>query len=375
MRILMFGWEFPPFSSGGLATACYGLAKSLSKKNDVVFVMPHYDKKVKHNFVNVIGLLSDDREDRDTYGGDLIKEVKDFASKAEEVAKKEKFDVIHCHDWMTFNAGIAAKKASGKPFVITVHSTEFDRTPGQPSQFQFETEKRGMQEADRIITVSKFEKYKIVSHYEISPDKVSVVYNSINPSSMVKKKIYENPKINTDDKIVLFLGRLTYQKGPEYFLKAAKRVLEKINNVRFVIVGKGNLAEGMVKLAEEMGIKSHVTFTGYCTPEKVKDYYKKAYLYVMPSVSEPFGIAPLEALNYGAPVLISKQSGVSEVLNNSLKTDFWDVDKMATEIIAVMKYPELYECLRENGMNELKKFSWSKAARKTESVYGGVVTA
>jgi len=375
MRILMFGWEFPPFSSGGLATACYGLAKSLSKNNEIVFVMPYYHKKIKHIFVKVIGLLSEDRDDKDTYGGDLIKEVKDFAAKAGEIAKKENFDVIHCHDWMTFNAGIEAKKSSGKPLVIHVHSTEFDRTPGQPCQFQFEVEKRGMQEADRIITVSKFEKYKIVSHYEISPDKVSVVYNSINPSSMVKKKIYENPEISTNDKIVLFLGRLTYQKGPEYFLKAAKRVLEKMNNVRFVIVGKGNLAEGMENLAEEMGIKPYVTFTGYCTPERVKDYYKKAHLYVMPSVSEPFGIAPLEALNYGAPVLISKQSGVSEILNNSLKSDFWDVDKIATEIIAVLKYPELYECLRENGMNELKKFSWTKAAAKTEEVYGSVVPA
>ena len=306
------------------------------------------------------------------YDGDLMTEVQKYARLALELAAHEEFDVIHAHDWMTFSAGQAVAAATGKPLVVHVHSTEFDRSGENINQQIYEIERTGMHAARRVICVSYLTRGIVTSRYEVSPDKVSVVYNAVAAANNNVSDV-PNP-ISNDEKIVLFLGRLTQQKGPEYFLEAARKVVSKFTNVRFIIAGGGDMVNVCVKLAADMNIGRYVTFTGFLRGDDVARVFKMADLYVMPSVSEPFGIAPLEAISHDVPVIISKQSGVSEILTHVLKVDFWDTDEMANKILAVLRHAPLQKTLRQHGQIEVQKLSWLDSARELSKIYREVAS-
>jgi glycosyltransferase involved in cell wall biosynthesis len=307
------------------------------------------------------------------YAGDMLAETQRYAMLASEIARQESFDVVHAHDWMTFPAGLAVAGLKGVPLVVHVHSTEFDRSGLHIDQRIYDIERRGMHGAMRIIAVSTLTKNLITHHYGIDPNKVEVVYNAIetNGNGMFDEEKY---KIHKDEKIVLFLGRITMQKGPEYFLAAAKKVLEVMDNVKFVMAGSGDMIRRTIEMAASMGIGHKVLFTGFLRGGDVDKVFKMADLYVMPSVSEPFGIAPLEAMSHDVPVIISKQSGVSEVVQHALKVDFWDINEMANKIIAVLKHPPLASTLRQHGSFEIRRMSWVDAARACVGVYEQAVS-
>jgi glycosyltransferase involved in cell wall biosynthesis len=300
------------------------------------------------------------------YSGDLVGDAERYARLVVALARNERFDVIHAHDWLTFPAGLAMARVSGKPLVVHVHSTEFDRSGDHVHQPVYDIERRGMHGAQRVIAVSMLTKSLCISRYGVRAGKVDVVYNGIDRES-------EQPRpgmqIASADKIVLFLGRITMQKGPEYFIGAAKRVLEKYEDVKFVVAGSGDMATRMIELAAHMGIGHKVLFTGFLRGRDVDRIFRMADCYVMPSVSEPFGIAPLEAIDAGVPVIISKQSGVSEVLTHVLKVDFWDTDEMANKIVAVLRHPPLSATLRHHGSFELRRLTWEGAAQKCVESY------
>ena len=420
MRVFMLGWEFPPFISGGLGTACYGLTKALDQLGvQITFVLPtvvqsRYATHVKlvspgaqprrtpfkvHSLRNVAFrtitsplqpyLTADDYQRRIEqslsqiraahgqtgkfvgtldYSGDMYGEVQRYAELAVRLAAEEQFDVIHAHDWMTFPAGAAVARASGKPLIVHIHSTEFDRSGEHVNQMIYDVERMGMHVADKVIAVSYLTRNIIISRYGVSGDKVEVVYNGVERNGGSSWPV-DDTTIKKDEKVVLFLGRITMQKGPDYFLRAAKKVLDKMDNVKFVMAGSGDLMHRAVEMAAELGIGSKVLFTGFLRGEDVQKIYKMADLYVMPSVSEPFGIAPLEALDNDVPVIISKQSGVSEVITHALKVDFWDVDEIANKIIAVLKYPPLGITLRSHGNCEVRKLRWKDSASRCAKIY------
>ena len=307
-----------------------------------------------------------------SYANDLFGEVQRYAALAAEVASTELFDVVHAHDWMTFPAGLAVAGARGVPLVVHVHSTEFDRSGNNIDTRIFDIERRGMQGAIRVIAVSHLTKSMICERYGIDEHKIDVVYNAVGNGGNGSYDA-EKYNIHRDEKIVLFLGRITMQKGPDYFLAAAKKVLEVMDNVKFVMAGSGDLMRQTIEMASAMGIGDKVLFTGFLNQADVERVFKLADLYVMPSVSEPFGIAPLEAMSNDVPVIISKQSGVSEVLQHVLKVDFWDIDEMANKIVAVLKHPPLSNMLREHGAFEVKKLSWGDAAKRCVEVYGSAI--
>lgn len=404
MKVLMFGWEFPPNNRGGLGTACLGLTKGLSSKGvDITFVLPkknadhdhldiitadtlylnnlkfryvdsllqaymtsgEYDSRYEESFKR---LVMGDSESEELYGENLYAEMLRYAEKARIIALFEDFDVIHCHDWMTFKAGIEAKKATGKPLVVHLHATDFDRTGGKPNQYIYDIEREGMHMADKIICVSNYTKQIISKHYGIKNEKIQVVHNGIE-CNMPK----HTEKFGSDEKVVLFLGRLTLQKGPDYFIQAAKKALDARPDIKFVVAGTGDMYGRMINKAAELGIAKNVLFTGHLKGEDVDKAYQMAELYVMPSVSEPFGITPLEALKNNTPVLISKTSGVSEVLTNALRVDFWDIEEMSNKIVSAVSYSSLNSSLVENGHLDLKSISWNKAADKCIDVYNQVL--
>ena len=300
------------------------------------------------------------------YCGDMYAEVYRYAAVAAQLAKKEQFDIVHAHDWMTYPAGIAVARASGKPLIVHIHSTEFDRSGEHVNQMVYDIEREGMEQADKVIAVSHYTRSIIISRYGISGEKVEVVHNGVEHNG---NGSLAETGIEKDEKIVLFLGRITMQKGPEYFLRAAKKVLEVMDNVKFVMAGSGDLMHRAVEMAAELGIGQKVLFTGFLRGGDVQKIYKMADLFVMPSVSEPFGIVPLEALANDVPVIISKQSGVSEVLRNVLKVDFWDVNEIANKIVAVLKYPPLEMMLRNHGNYEVRKLRWKESAEKCARIY------
>jgi glycosyltransferase involved in cell wall biosynthesis len=418
----MLGWEFPPFISGGLGTACYGLTKALDRLGvAVTFVLPtavdsryatHVNllapgskisagslgfKELKHVSFraissplqpystpelyqqrieqtlrekrgNQIQSPTTDSMGRLDYRPDMHAEVHRYASIAAQLAARESFDVVHAHDWMTYPAGIAVSALSGRPLVVHVHSTEFDRSGEHVNQMIYDIEQRGMEAADKVITVSYFTRNIVIGRYGISGEKVEVVHNGVERNSP-GNSFSAHTGIEKDERIVLFLGRITMQKGPEYFLAAAKKVLEVMDNVKFVMAGSGDLMHRAVEMAAELGIGHKVLFTGFLRGDDVRKIYGMADLFVMPSVSEPFGLVPLEALDNDVPVIISKQSGVSEVLTHALKVDFWDVNEIANKIVAVLKYPPLQMTLRDYGNFEVRRLSWQDSARKCARIY------
>jgi glycosyltransferase involved in cell wall biosynthesis len=303
------------------------------------------------------------------YGRDLFGEVRRYVDLVSTMTAGESFDVVHAHDWMTFPAASAVAERSGKPLVVHVHSTEFDRAGDNVNQAVYDIERAGMHAAHKVIAVSRLTKRICTERYGVPEDKVAVVYNAVACNGDACASADLDPR----DRIVLFLGRITMQKGPEYFLAAARKVLEKVPEAKFVMAGDGDQFRRTVELAAGMGIGHRVLFAGFLRGEDVARAFRMAAVYVMPSVSEPFGIAPLEALAHGVPVIISKQSGVSEVLSHALKVDFWDINEMANKIISVLRRPVLREALRENGSREVRKFDWLHAARACLDVYAGVL--
>jgi glycosyltransferase involved in cell wall biosynthesis len=267
-----------------------------------------------------------------------------------------------------------AKKATGKPLIVHVHATEFDRTGGTGvNQQVYDIERAGMHAADAVIAVSQWTKNIVVNHYGVSPDKITVVHNGIDVGDVKPVPSRVQALKDAGNKIVLFVGRITMQKGPDYFIRAAKRVLEFRPNTIFLVSGSGDMERQMIRQAAAEGISDKVFFVGFLRGEELDSIYQSADLYVMPSISEPFGITPLEALANGTPVLISRQSGVAEVLNHALKTDFWDIDDTADKIISTLDHPCLHESLKVNGGREVAKNTWAVAAGKCLDVYGRLV--
>jgi glycosyltransferase involved in cell wall biosynthesis len=374
----MLGWEFPPAKTGGLGTHCFELVKNLGMKNvNVNLLIPKRSQNVRHNLPNVeieevgsVPILPYNSTKESTltfekgYGWNFFKEVEIFNKKCVETALKKKFDIIHCHDWITINAGIELKRRTGKPLVFTIHSTEYDRTANiYPLSNIIEIEKRGIQEADVVITVSRYMKNQLVERYGADEKKIKVIYNGINASKYfgLTKKERKN--------IVLFLGRLTDQKGPYFFLHTAKKVLEKKKDVVFVVAGQGQKLPELIKQSIEMDIADHMLFTGYLSEEEVNYAYAIADVYVMPSVAEPYGITALEAIASGTPVIVSKNAGVSEEIKHCFKVDFWDTHEMANKILGILNYPCLGECMRRNSYSEIKNFGWNRTADQTIETY------
>lgn len=427
MRVLMFGWEFPPHIAGGLGTASYGLTRGLASQQDVevIFVVPkaYGDedqsivrligantvpvayKKVKYNFflkpvekVEVFSklvpytdpedfwkmtrgeiaetdvLVKTNQEGRvdftGSYGATLMDEIHKYSMVAQVIASEEEFDIIHAHDWLAYPAGIAAKAVSGKPLVIHVHATDFDRSGGNVNPVVYNMEKEGMDAADKIITVSNLTREIVINKYNIDPDKVETVYNAVEPPHHSE---FDIPERGYDDKIVTFLGRITMQKGPEYFVEAARMVLSRMPNVRFVMAGSGDMMERMIRHAAYLKITDRFHFTGFLRGNDVFTLLRMSDVYVMPSVSEPFGISPLEAMQSNTPVIISKQSGVAELLTHAVKVDFWDIEAMADAIYGILSYPALSRMFIMNGKEEVDKLKWEKAASHVKSIYSRVL--
>ncbi len=422
MRVLMFGWEFPPHISGGLGTACYGLTKGLSHFEDIkiLFVIPKAygdedktnvniidagdiaisDREVNYkgffkkiNFIevesNIIPYTSPEEYDRliseyrssrkkfvrttfsgkldfsGGYGSNLFQEIANYAAVASVIGVSYDFDIIHAHDWLTFPAGAAAKRISGKPLIIHVHATEFDRSGGDVNPVVYQIERNGMEAADRIIAVSNLTRNTIIEKYNINPDKVITVYNAVEP--ITDKYIGLNKKYQ--DKIVTFLGRITLQKGPEYFIEAAYEVLKRRKDVRFVMGGSGELLNRMITRIAALRMGDRFHFTGFLRGDNVYQLYSLSDVYVMPSVSEPFGISPLEALQSNVPVIISRQSGVSEILRHAIKIDFWDIHAMADAIYGILSYEGLYKMFSKYAREEVDSLKWENTAFNVKQIY------
>ncbi len=388
----MFGWEFPPDNKGGLGTACEGLVKGLCRKDvEVILVLPQkqeceinhctivspdtklhkrYVRSLLQGYQTIEGYEAEHAKMhgvKDLYGKNLYDEVERYAEAAKDIAVATDFDVIHAHDWMTFKAGIAAKEASGKPLIVQVHATEFDRSGGLGvTPHVYGLEREGMHKADKIITVSEFTKGKIVEHYGIPADKVRVVHNAV---EFTERDFRSSGLASREGPLVLFLGRITLQKGPEYFLEAAKKVLEIREDITFVFAGSGDMQKQMIREVAAAGLSDRILFTGWLRGPDVDKMYQMADLYIMPSVSEPFGITPLEAMRNDVPVIISKQSGVSEILTHCLKVDFWDIDELANKILAVLEHRELKGELTRQGKEEVLGISWDVPAEKCITLY------
>ena len=427
MNVLMFGWEFPPHISGGLSTACYGLTRGLSSFADIqlVFVVPkvwgdevksamtliganqipvqrrwitlkenesvieqlevpseiipyttpeefwEQKKRIYKKGSRFVEVDSDGKIDfSGSYGPSLYREIRNYALVAGIIARERKFDLIHAHDWLAYPAGIAAMKESGKPLVIHVHATEFDRSGGDVNPMVYAIEREGMESAHHIIAVSNLTRNTIIEKYGIDPAKVTTIYNAIEPLTREEK---QGIKKGITDRIVTYLGRITYQKGPEFFVEAAGLILSRMKNVRFVMAGSGDLMHAMIEHAARLGITDRFHFTGFLKGDEVYRMLQISDVFVMPSVSEPFGIVPLEAMQSGVPVIISKQSGVAEILRYVIKTDFWDTFALADAIYGLLNYPAVAHLLEQNGREETGNFQWENTAGEVRSIYEKVL--
>jgi len=423
----MFGWEFPPHISGGLGTASFGLTKGMATLDDleVIFVVPKAWGDEDQSMVRLIGAnrvpvafkqicykgtrtpiekieVSSkivpyiDPEDfwklvrsevsghrlivqtntrgmidfSGRYDCNLLDEIYKYSIVASVIAEEHDFDIIHAHDWLTYPAGIAAMEVSGKPLVIHVHATDFDRSGGNVNPDVYRIEKSGMDAASKIITVSNLTRDIVINKYNIHPDKVETVYNAVEPVDISDDIIVQK---GFDDKVVTFLGRITLQKGPEYFIEAAYKVLRVMNNVRFVMAGSGDMLDRMMRRAASLKITDRFHFTGFLKGRDVFTMLAMSDVYIMPSVSEPFGISPLEAMQSNVPVIISKQSGVSEILTHAVKTDFWDIDAMADAIYGILNYPALASMFIRNGKEEVIRLKWDNSARHVRDIYERVI--
>ncbi|MFH1356681.1 MAG: glycosyltransferase [bacterium] len=432
MKVLMFGWEFPPIISGGLGTVCKALTQHLAQIGvNVCFVMPRvlgekpqmsnfellganeitfhetvqkiyqnlssetlqflevdaflhpylnqttYQEKISefmrkrfHMGKNLEVVGAEQLNFQGGYGRDLLSEVSRYALVGNLMGLRQDFDVIHAHDWICFPAAVEAKKASGKPLICHVHATEFDRTGGHPNQEVYNIERYGVENADLVFAVSQRTKDTIAFHYGIDPQKIRVVYNAVSKEKQVERV---DIKKHLKEKIVLFLGRVTIQKGPDYFVEAAHKVLQKVKNVRFVMAGSGDMLPRLIERIAYYRMQKNFHFTGFLRGKEVEEMFAMSDLYVMPSVSEPFGVTPFEAMLYHVPVIISKQSGIAEILQSGIKLDFWDVDKLADNIVSILTDDDLARKLIEEGAQELDHVSWDTAAHKVKGYYHEVI--
>lgn len=389
----MLGWEFPPYNQGGLGVACKGIVtRLLQKETNVILALPYMPDDVHIDNCKIIAcdtvgslkikkicsLLQPyldsqhyvqrrNRYDKTAtlYGHTIFTEIMRYTNIIKEIAQKERFDIIHAHDWMTIQAGMEAKVISNKPLLFHIHATEYDRTGGNGvNSSVYAIEKQGMKSADKVIAVSNFTKQKIITHYGIDPNKVAVIYNGIDHNEPITSH-----KRSLPGPIILFLGRLTLQKGPDYFVKVAKKILDYRPNVTFIITGSGDMESHIIEEVAALGISENVLFTGHLHGADINRIYQMADIFVMPSVSEPFGLTPLEAMIHAIPTIVSKQSGVSEIINHCLKIDFWDIDQLANQILSILDYPELAQELSQNGNNEVKKICWEKTADQCITLY------
>ncbi len=428
MRVLMFGWEFPPHIAGGLGTACYGIVKGLAYNGvQTLFVMPsasgdedqsaariisasdvpvesvgstvdefldkvkfvrigsnmipYVDPEEFHEMVeserrlqseNLTKCIGTKFRFSGRYGSNLMEEVAHYAMVGGTIAMehKDEFDIIHAHDWLTYLAGIAAKELTGKPLVVHVHATSFDRgTEDQIDSRVYDIEKRGMMAADKVIAVSDLTRNIVINKYGIDPEKVVTVHNAVDFSGRENVKVERGVR----DKVVTFLGRITFQKGPEYFIEAAAKVLKRTKGVRFVMAGSGDMMNRCIRHVAKLGISDRFHFTGFLRGAEVQKMFAMSDVYIMPSVSEPFGISPLEAMRSNVPAIISNQSGAAEVLKYAFKVDFWDVDAMADDIYALLKYPALADFAAREGYEEVNRLKWNIATAKLKKIYESVV--
>ncbi len=391
IKVLMFGWELPPFNSGGLGTACHGLASALSDQDiEITFVLPARVAIKTDKFRLVFADLENfdwskltaypsqvDFGPNHPLFSDYIAAARAYGEQAAKVASHYGSDLVHAHDWLCFPAGSTASSVLGVPLINHVHATEFDRSGGgYANPAVFSIEKSGMENADAVIAVSNFTKNLLSKHYGTADSKVAVVHNGVNSDDFSGSDVSDllKPLKDVGYKLVLYAGRLTLQKGVDYFLKSAQTVLEYQPKTVFMIVGSGDMENQLVKMTVELGISDRVLFAGFLRGEQLKSAFKAADVFVMPSVSEPFGITALESVACGTPVIISKQSGVSEAVIHVLKTDFWDTDQMSNQILSVINYPSLKTSLREQGSIEVKKNNWESAAAKTIKVYQSVLS-
>jgi glycosyltransferase involved in cell wall biosynthesis len=426
MKVLMFGWEFPPHISGGLGTACYGLTKGLAKNGvEILFVVPKAFGDEDKNIVKIVnaedypicvtnGYVEDlwhkvqimeahadllpyiSPEEYNTminmdvnqrrsyfferfqrkvvfsgvYGNSLFEEVNLYGLLGRTIAKQHDFDVIHAHDWMTYSAGIEAKEETGKPLVCHIHATEFDRTGEKVNTIIYEYEKKGMQAADLVVAVSNLTRQTVIDKYGIPPEKVVTIHNAVEPNTKNTQRIETGYK----EKIVTFLGRITFQKGPEYFIEAAAQVLKYDPNIRFVMAGSGDLLPRSVRRVAQLKLGTNFHFTGFLKGAEVDKMLAMSDVFVMPSVSEPFGIVPLEAMRSEVPVIISKQSGVAEVLNYAVKIDFWDIEAMANAIYGLLHYQSLADIFKKYGKEEVDNLKWENAAAKIVHLYNNLIS-
>ena len=425
----MFGWEFPPHIAGGLGTACYGLTRGLARNGvEVIFVVPKAYGDEDQRFIRVVNASDVDaiyrsgdadsdiwrhvkfmeinsnmvpyispeqweqersrsekvgtvHHDGDVwrerytfsgkYGANLLEEVARYAVVARQVAieLEGQFDVIHAHDWLTYYAGIAAKEVSGKPLVVHMHATEFDRSGENINTQTYAIERGGMEAADLVMAVSNLTRNIVINKYGIPAEKVMTVHNAVR----FAEGNQEEEERGVKDKIVTFLGRITYQKGPDYFVEAAAKVLKRTQNVRFVMAGSGDMMNHVIRRVARLGIADKFHFTGFLRGADVQKMFALSDVYVMPSVSEPFGISPLEAMKSNVPTIISKQSGVAEVLDYAVKVDYWDVDAMADAIYGLVTYPALGELFARKGLEEVTGLKWNNAAAKIKEGYERVI--
>ena len=425
----MFGWEFPPHIAGGLGTACYGMTKGLAENGvEVLFVMPSASGDEDQSAVRILNasdvpmtesmavdvdtyfekvqfyqigtnmipyadpedfaeIVENERKMMDKnyriqygkkykfsgkYGANLMEEVARYAMAGATLAleHKDEFDVIHAHDWLTYMAGVAAKKVTGKPLVVHMHATSFDRGSEKNIDTRvYSLERRGMEAADKVIAVSELTRNICINKYGIAPEKVVAVHNAVDFST----KEAVNVERGINDKIVTFLGRITYQKGPEYFIEAAAKVLKRCPNVRFVMAGSGDLMDKCVLHVAKLGLSDRFHFTGFLRGAAVTQMFALSDVYVMPSISEPFGISPLEAMQTNVPSIVSKQSGCAEILDYCLKVDFWDVDAMADAIYGLLQYPAVHKLAQEKGYEEVNNLKWTDASAKIKAVYESVL--
>ncbi|MGV8962590.1 MAG: glycosyltransferase [Candidatus Saccharimonadaceae bacterium] len=418
MKALMFGWEFPPHILGGLGTASYGLTRGMSMQEDmdITFVIPKPWGDEDQSFLKIIGanntpivwkdvswetaklklekymnpqdyfdlrnniyadfnyLHTNDLgciEFSGKYPNNLLEELNNYSIVAGVIARTYDFDIIHSHDWLTYPAGLHAKSVTGKPLILHVHATDFDRSRGDVNPVVYNIEKNGMDHADHIICVSNLTRRTVIEKYHQDPNKVTTVHNAVEPLS---PEIMALDRVTgSSDKIVTFLGRITMQKGPEFFVDAATKVLKNSNHIRFVMAGSGDMMNKMIRLVADRGIAEKFHFTGFLQGKQVYEMLMSSDVYIMPSVSEPFGISPLEAMQCGVPSIISNQSGCAEILNNVIKTDYWDVDGMADAIYSICTYPGMEEFLRIEGKKEVDEIKWEYAGQKVRDIYNKFV--
>ena len=423
MKVLMFGWEFPPHILGGLGTASYGITKGLAAQPDmhITFCLPKPWGDEDKSFMNIIGLsetpivwrdvnydyvkerlgskmdpqlyfdlrdhiyadfnyrLTDDLgciEFSGRYPENLQDEINNYSIVAGVIARQQQFDIIHAHDWLTYPAGIHAKNVSGKPLVIHVHATDFDRSRGHVNPTVYGIEKDGMDHADCIMCVSELTRQTVINHYHQDPAKCITMHNAVYPLSQeILDMVAERRKnrSNRKEKVVTFLGRITMQKGPEYFVEAAALVLRRTRNIRFCMAGSGDMMNDMINMAAARGIADRFHFPGFMRGKQVYEAFAASDVYVMPSVSEPFGISPLEAMQCGVPSIISKQSGCAEILDKCIKTDYWDIYAMADAMYSLCTNESLHEYLKVEGKNEVDQITWEKVGKRIYDVYSQLI--